>query len=319
MKKLKLLIIGSNFGKYHLNASIKSKKFDKIIISSPNILKKKLPSNIYKYKNYKIPLENSKLDMITIATKPKIQNNVLEYLLQKKIFPKYLFLEKPVLKKSLSIIKKFPKKCKILTNFIFLFSDKWKIFQKKIMYYNDKGNFEYNWFFKQAYFVNKKKTWKINPISGGGLINYYLPHAIFNILSLYKNVKFIEIIKKNYHQNLITYLEIRFLLDKKYSILKINNNSKINLHELKFKNNLKNINLSISNKSNKWLSNFRIFSKNKQINKTKIINSHDDGREKILIDIYSNINSYFSTKNVDRNKSLTYKTSELINKISKTK
>ena len=40
MKKLKLLIIGSNFGKYHLNASIKSKKFDKIIISSPNILKK---------------------------------------------------------------------------------------------------------------------------------------------------------------------------------------------------------------------------------------------------------------------------------------
>ena len=96
MRKLKLLIIGSNFGKYHLNASIKSKKFDKIIISSPNILKKKFPIKIYKYKNFKIPLENSKIDMITIATKPRIQNNVLKYLLLKKIFPKYLFLEKPV-------------------------------------------------------------------------------------------------------------------------------------------------------------------------------------------------------------------------------
>ena len=41
--------------------------------------------------------------------------------------------------------------------------------------------------------------------------------------------------------------------------------------------------------------------------------------EKILIDIYSKINSYFSTKNVETNKSLTYKTFELINKINKTK
>ena len=110
MKKLKLLIIGSNFGKYHLNASIKSKKFDKIIISSPNILKKKLPKKIYKYKNFKIHLKNLKIDMITIATKPKIQNNVLKYLLLNKIFPKYIFLEKPLLKESISIIKKFQKR-----------------------------------------------------------------------------------------------------------------------------------------------------------------------------------------------------------------
>ena len=94
MRKLKLLIIGSNFGKYHLNASIKSKKFNKIIISSPNILKKKLPEKILKYKNFKIALKNSKIDMITIATKPKVQNNVLKHLLKKKIFPKYVFLEK---------------------------------------------------------------------------------------------------------------------------------------------------------------------------------------------------------------------------------
>ena len=318
MKKLKLLIIGSNFGKYHLNASIKSKKFDKIIISSPNILKKKLPKKIYKYKNFKIPLKNLKIDMITIATKPKIQNDVLEYLLLNKIFPKYIFLEKPLLKESISIIKKFPEKSHILTNFIFLFSNKWKIFQKKIMNLNIIGNFEYNWFFKQAYFINKKKTWKTNPIHGGGLINYYLPHAIFNILSIYKNVKFFKIVKKRYHRNLLTYLEISFLLNKNISILKINNNSNINLHKLEFMNSYKNINLSICNKSNKWLSNFRIYSQNKQINKTKKISNDKDGREKILINIYSKLNSYFSTKNVEKNKSLTYKTFEIINKINKT-
>ena len=76
MRKLKLLIIGSNFGKYHLNASIKSKKFNKIIISSPNIFKKKFPKKIFKFKDFRKPLKNSKIDMITIATKPKIQNKV---------------------------------------------------------------------------------------------------------------------------------------------------------------------------------------------------------------------------------------------------
>ena len=316
---MRLLIIGSNFGKYHLNASIKSKKFNKIIISSPNIFKKKFPKKIIKFEDFRKPLKNSKIDMITIATKPKIQNKVLKYLFLKKIFPKYIFLEKPLLKESLVIIKKFPKKTYILTNFIFSFSDKWKIFHKKVACLNSKGSFEYNWFFKQAYFINKKKTWKTNPIHGGGLINYYLPHVIFNILSLYKNVKFFDIIKKKYHQKFLTYLEIRFLLNKNFSILRINNKSNNNLHELKFKNNSKNINLSISNKSNKWLSNFKIYSHNKQINKSKNKTNRDDGREKILIDIYSKINSYFSTKNIERNKTLTYKTFELINKINKTK
>ena len=77
--------------------------------------------------------------------------------------------------------------------------------------------------------------------------------------------------------------------------------------------------MTICNKSKKWLSNFKIYSRNKQIDKTKKISSSDDGREKILIDIYSKLNSYFSTKSIERNKSLTYKTFELINKINKIK
>ena len=107
------------------------------------------------------------------------------------------------------------------------------------------------------------------------------------------------------------------MLNKNISILRINNNSNINLHKLEFMNSHKNINLTICNKSNKWLSNFKIYSQNKQINKTKKISNDKDGREKILINIYSNLNSYFSTKNVEKNKSLTYKTFEIINKINK--
>ena len=107
------------------------------------------------------------------------------------------------------------------------------------------------------------------------------------------------------------------MLNKNISILRINNNSNINLHKLEFTNSHKNINLTICNESNKWLSNFRIYSQNKQINKTKKISNDKDGREKILINIYSNLNSYFSTKNVEKNKSLTYKTFEIINKINK--
>ena len=45
--------------------------------------------------------------MITIATKPKIQNKVLKHLLQRK-YSQIYFLEKPV-KESLSIIKNFQK------------------------------------------------------------------------------------------------------------------------------------------------------------------------------------------------------------------
>ena len=51
MKKLNLLIIGSNFGKYHLNASLKSGKFKNISIVSPNIFKKKFQK---KSRNLKI-------------------------------------------------------------------------------------------------------------------------------------------------------------------------------------------------------------------------------------------------------------------------
>ena len=91
MNKFNLLIIGSNFGKYHLNSSLKSKKFKSISIVSPNIYEKKIPKNVVKFKDFRFAIKNSKIDMLTIVTKPKIQNNVLRFLYYEKIFPKFIF------------------------------------------------------------------------------------------------------------------------------------------------------------------------------------------------------------------------------------
>ena len=59
---MKLLIIGSNFGQYHLKAALISKKFNEIFIASPNILKKKNYPNVKKYLNYKNVLKFKKID-----------------------------------------------------------------------------------------------------------------------------------------------------------------------------------------------------------------------------------------------------------------
>ena len=111
-------------------------------------------------------------------------------------------------------------------------------------------------------------------------------------------------------------MEIILFHNNKYSILKIDNKSDVNLHSLRIQNNF-NINaIQISNKSTKWLSNFRIFKHRRPVRIIKKKISLNDGREEILADVYSKIGSYFSTKNIETNKSLTYKTFELIHKIN---
>ena len=314
-KKLNLLIIGSNYGKYHLRSSIKSKKFKQISIVSPNIDKKKIPKLVNKYKRFQDAIKNEQFEMLTVATKPKIQNTILSFIYKEKKFPKYVFLEKPILKESIKILKKFPKKSLFLTDFIFSFNYQWINFKKKIDKMQKIDSFKYEWFFKQAYYINKKKTWKINPELGGGLINYYLPHAIFNILSNFKNVKFLKINKKQYYKKKIIYLEIIFLMNQNYCNLEIGNNSKINLHKLCFKSD--NVKYLLINKTKKWLSNFKIFKDNQEIFKSKKMNNKIEGRNNALINIYSNLDNHFATKNIATNKALTYKTFQIINLINK--
>ena len=312
MNKLHLLIIGSNFGKIHLNSSLKSRKFKSISIVSPNIHDKKIPKKVIKYDNFKFAIKNSKIDMLTIATKPKIQNDVLLFIYKEKIFPKFIFLEKPLLDRSVKIIKKFPKKCRILTNFIFTFDSKWKYFIKKTNINKLDNIFEYNWFFKQAYFDNKKITWKIDTSQGGGLINYYLPHAIFNILNIFNNIKLSKVNKKIFYNDILIYLELVFQHNGKKSILKIGNKSKNTLHKFKITNTSNNNNYEIINGTKNWLSKFKILKNSSEINKLKKQTISSDSREEVLKKVYSNLKLFFLSKYVDTNKSLTYKTFKLI-------
>ena len=253
--------------------------------------------------------------MISVATTPKVQNDILNYIFKKNIFPKLLFLEKPLLNSSISLINKFPKKILILTNFIFSFNDEWILYKKKINKLKKRLKFfEYLWLFKQAYFINKKKTWKINKKLGGGLTNYYLPHAIFNIFNIFEKAKFKRIVKKIFFNKNLIYLELIFCLNKNNSKLIISNKSDKNRHLLK--TNFEKNNLLLENKTKKWLSNFKIFMNNKEviIKKNKIIRY--DSRINALVSIYSNLNYYFSSNYIVRNKSLTYKTFKLIEHIN---
>ena len=313
--KKNLLVIGSNFGKIHFEAANASKEFSKVFIASPNIQKKKISNNFIKYSSAIKAINNEDFKMITIATKPKIQNKIISYIKEKKKYPKYLFLEKPILNSSIKLLKKFPKKILFNTNFIFSFEKKWKQFKKIVDNFKDIKSFEYIWFFKQAFYVNKKKTWKINSDEGGGLINYYLPHAIFNILYNFRNVKFYKIKKKVYKDKKLIFLEIVFLFNKNYSTLKICNNAQINLHSLNF--NCSKVNYSLINRSKDWLSGFKIFKFKKEIFKTKKNFKKEDSRYYVLFDIYSKLQFYFNRKNIETNKNLTYKTFELINIINK--
>ena len=119
-KKLNLLIIGSNFGKIHLKTAINSKQFEKISISSPNIHKKNISKLINKYNDFKKAILCENFDMITIATKPRIQNEILNFIYKNKKFPKFIFLEKPVLDESIKILKKFPKKVTMIAQVLIL-------------------------------------------------------------------------------------------------------------------------------------------------------------------------------------------------------
>ena len=304
---MKLLIFGSNFGLIHLYAAIKSKKFKKIAICSPNIRAKKIPKSILKYDNIDDAISNFNYDMVTIATLPLIQHKILLKIKKKKI-PKYIFLEKPILDKTIKVLKISFSRTKFLTNFIFTFHKVWNDFKKQIVLKKKYKSIVYNWLFNQAYFKNKKDTWKIKNKEGGGLINYYLPHAIFNLLYLDPNICFYKVKKKNFYKGILINLILIFKSDNSLIELKISNKSKKNLHLLKI--NYDKDSLYILNKSKKWLSNFYcswVNDKSKKFSKD---------RQETLNIVYKNFSVYFNKVFVNKFKPLTYKTFSIIRNIN---
>ena len=109
MKKINLLIIGSNFGISHYNAAKISNNFKLISIASPNINQKEISKKIIVFSDYIDALKKYNFDMISIVTKPKIQQEIVSFLLKNNKIPKYLILEKPILSKTINLLKKFHK------------------------------------------------------------------------------------------------------------------------------------------------------------------------------------------------------------------
>ena len=175
--KKKILIIGSNFGKYHYNVLKKYYNFN-FYIYSPNILKKK---NKFKHakliSNENYLIQKNTYHTIVCCTNPIYQKKIFNKIIKKKIFCKYLMFEKP-LSDDLALIKKLFNHClsnKINFRVNFTYSELKisKIIFKMISALNFKKVF-FNLGFFHHYLRKKNNSWKNFIKFGGGIINYYL-------------------------------------------------------------------------------------------------------------------------------------------------
>ena len=253
--KITSITYGSNFGyASHLKSLKKLQKVGKSFIYSPNIKNKTNISKKFIINRHQIP--NYNFNLITVATSPSIQKKICKLNINEN---KKFFLEKPLTenyKETLKLFKQLKKKkIKYYINFIFP-NIKNFIFLKKIIKTKKIINASYVWKFKQAYFVNKKKNWKIVKSMGGGLVDFYLIHVFYNLLFLIgkfkiKNVNFIK------KEKIMTQLEIN-LVKKNFIVnIFININSNENLHKIELSD-LKN-SYKLINKSKDWVKNFKIY------------------------------------------------------------
>ena len=254
--KINSITYGSNFGyDSHLKSLRKFLKVEKSFIYSPNIKKKANINKKFIIKRHQIP--NYNFNLITVATSPIIQKRICKLNINKN---KKFFLEKPLTENDKETLKLFKllrkKKIKYYINFIFPNIENF-ILLKKIIETKKIVNVSYVWKFKQAYFVNKKKNWKIIKSMGGGLVNFYLIHVFYNLLFLIgkfkiKNVNFIK------KEKIMTQLEINLVIKKNFKInIVMNINSNQNLHKIELAD-LKN-SYKLINKSKDWVKNFKIY------------------------------------------------------------
>ena len=215
MNSIKVGIIGGGFGYYgHYKAIKKLKNFDVIAIATNRRIK--LNKNIKVYKDPIDLIITEKLDLITVATIPKLQEKLFPYLIKKNCL---ILLEKPMGINYKKIVKFKPFNKKIGINFTFPEIEEFKYLKRKIISRNLK-KITINW----KFFSNHtgKNSWKNNPKYGGGIIYNYFSHVLYYIKFIFGKIKKIEKIKKNknYFKCIITTHtknKIIFILDTKYN------------------------------------------------------------------------------------------------------
>lgn len=276
------IVFGSNFGlKSHFSVLRNIRSIKKLYIYSPNAAKKNI-SKKYVLKNFKNKnLKN--IDLFSIATSPLIQKKLCLLGLQKGV--KYFFLEKPISNSSNStrkILQSFKsKKIKYLVNFIYPNIDLFKILKKKIKK-KKILHVEYKWSFKQAYFINLKKTWKVSNNQGGGIVNFYLIHIFYNLLYLSGKFKILKLeykIKKKIIDEINVKISLKNNITGKINLC-INDNE--NMHYIKFRT-AKKI-YELKNISKDWVKNFYYFENNKKRTQTRFKNFNRTQLTKINLD-----------------------------------
>jgi len=215
---LKVGIIGGGFGYYgHYKAFQEIDSCKVIAIATRK--KISISKNVKIYSDPKKLITSENLDIISVATIPKNQQNLLLKLIKTS---SNLFLEKPlginylVCKNRLSKIKD----SKIAINFTFPEIDEFKYFKNKFVKKKDK-NISINWVFDNS--ANKLNTWKNDKKMGGGIIFNYFSHSLYYIEFLFGQIIKINNIKKS---KTIFNCEI-FTKNEKKIIFRLNCNSKI--------------------------------------------------------------------------------------------
>lgn len=185
-KKKTILIVGSNFARSKHLQVIK-KIFDKKNIFVCGSKSYEIKKNYFI--NFNKAVKQNEYDFISCATTPEKQNVIINKIIKKKILPKGILLEKPIIynKTFISFIKYIKKNnIKLNVNFTFsvldIFSKIKKILRKRKIV-------------EVIYTINikmssKNNSWKNDKSRYGGIINYYIIHFLFIITEILGKLNF---------------------------------------------------------------------------------------------------------------------------------
>tara|TARA_Y100001970_G_C14142869_1_gene808186 strand:+ start:43 stop:996 length:954 start_codon:yes stop_codon:yes gene_type:complete len=252
-------IIGLNYGLNVIYPILKENKKIKILGVS-SLRKKKLINNLNQFKNWKKMIKDCKPQFVIVATPPKLQNIILNYLIRNNI---PFFAQKPLSYNYLSskfIFNKIKKKklisdldlnflqLKAIVKFRKIIKIK-KIFNSKI---------DVRWFLNSRTLTNKK-SWKNDEKKGGGLLYNFGFHLFSILIDYFGDLKLSSVMKKkNFYK-----LDFQDENNNSINVILSNNQNNRNLFEISLKN-LVNNKYSIKNTSKNYHDNFRI-SKNRNV------------------------------------------------------
>lgn len=288
MQKKRVGIIGFNYSLNVLLNSFKlSKNFNVIAICGKKKRKKKISKTLYYYNSWKKMITKVKPDIVAVAVPPKIQENILVYLLKNQI---NFICEKPISNSKLKIsyfekLSKFNKNINLIDlNFITIPAiKKFKSILDKITH-KRKINIKIDWYFKPKSY-NDKKNWKNKKSQTGGEINNFFFHLISVIDYFFeKNSLTLSYKKKNFYS---------FNLKSSNVFGKVNFSSRSDNQLFRIKVSDQQHDYVLLNTSKDYHNNFKI----KQNNKIIYRYNYPKGKSRIITS--SKIINLFFTKKKD--------------------